>query len=124
MADPMTAYQKEVKRMHDTYGRDAEIPHPPTTGVPGPWNTRNVAGAPIGRPPIAARIEDLANQIAIAGHQVSETRQAYERASIERSKAESRFADLANALVQTIHEHREGTPENVAYQPGPSSLIR
>ncbi len=107
--DPkMVAYEAEVKRMTGQYGPGAEVPHRPI-------NT--LAAGPIGRPTVAARIEDLANQIASAGHQVTEARQAYEQAARGRAQAETRFSELATALLAAIHEHREGTPENMPYQP-------
>ncbi len=117
MADPMAAYEAEVKRMHATYGPQAEVPHPPRTPTGLLSGVTTVGGVPLSRQPVAARIEDLANQIASAGHQVTEARQAYEQAARARAQAETRFAELATALLAAIHEHREGTPENVPYQP-------
>lgn len=116
--DPkMVAYEAEVKRARGQYGPGAELPDPPK-GYTGLREGRlGTPTAPIGRQPVAARIEDLARQITVAGHQVTETRLAFDVAAQDRSKAEQRFSELAAALMQAIHEHREGTPENVPYQP-------
>lgn len=107
--DPKTAaYEAEVKRMTGQYGLGAEIPRPPT-------NT--LVGGPLGRQPVAVRIEDLANQAATAGHELTSAREEYLRAALVREQATKRFISVTEALFQAIQEHRERTPENVPYQP-------
>jgi hypothetical protein len=103
MAGLGNAYEYEKKRMHDTYGEDAE----------GPSIGRMV---PVERT-ITERLADFGKQVAEAGHQLHEARIAYRRAVEMKQKAETRFVDVSEQLLQAVHEHREGTPENVPYQP-------
>ena len=137
MDDPMAIHQAEVKRIRDTYGPNAEIPHPPiayeveklagaeqgrryTGETMSPMSGRlqavnTYAGAPINRPPVAVRIEDLASQAALAGRELAEAREEYQRAALVREQATKRFISVTEALFQAIQEHREGTPEGVPY---------
>jgi hypothetical protein len=67
--------------------------------------------------PIAARIATLAQQVTEAAQMLVEARTRHYEANIRRSKCEAEFAQVTEALMHAINEHREGTPENVPYQP-------
>jgi hypothetical protein len=113
MDEKQSAYEAEVKRMTETYGPGAEMPKAPSSvrmGISG-------ASTPIGRPPISARLEELANQVAMAGRELAEARDQYQQAALIREQTMKRFCSVADALMQAIHEHREGVPEGVPYQP-------
>jgi hypothetical protein len=88
--------------------------HDPIKGIPNTLRGMD-PGAPIGRQPVAARIEDLANQAATAGRELTEAREEYQRAALMREQATKRFISVSEALFQAIQEHREGTPEGVPY---------
>lgn len=108
MPDLTTAYDAEVKRraeLRDPYGQDAEMPRVKLGGGTLAANT------------LMGRIGDLAKQVTEAAHMLAEARDQHQRAAVGRQKAEHAFAAVSEALVQAIHEHREGTPENAPYQP-------
>lgn len=63
-----------------------------------------------------ARITRLSKEVAEASHALEGARQAFEKADRLRDECSTQFMHLSNELMQAIHEHREGTPENVPYQ--------
>lgn len=65
----------------------------------------------------AVRIAELAEQTAEAGHMLAEARAQYDEASRRMEKCRAGFFQVSEALLQAIHEHREGTPEGVPYPP-------
>lgn len=88
----------------------AEIPDLPYMAIGMP-------DSPLKRQTLAARIEDLANQAAVVSRELTEAREAYQRAALVREQATKRFISVTESLFQAIQEHREGPPENVPYQP-------
>ena len=100
MVEPTTSYEYDKARRGD-FDQKAE----------GPSLRVRTAETLMGR------IGDLAKQTTEAAHMLAEARDQYQRAAVGRQKAEAAFAAVSEALVQAIHEHREGTPENVPYQP-------
>jgi hypothetical protein len=96
-------YMADLKQQRERYGEPAE----------GPSLLRDR----VTTQPIAARISDLATQVADAAHRLEEARVQSRLAGEQRSKCEVLFAQASEALMQAINEHREGTPENVPYQP-------
>jgi hypothetical protein len=63
----------------------------------------------------AQRIADLAAQVTEAGHALQVARTRCNDALEERAVAEKVFIDVSERLMQAIHEHREGAPENQPY---------
>jgi hypothetical protein len=103
MAELKADYRAEIRAMRDRYGETAEVPSPLRDRV--------------ATQPIAARIADLAQQAAEAAHMLNEAREQSRKAGAQRATCEARFAALADDLIRAITEHREGTSENVPYQP-------
>lgn len=95
----MTSLMDDVKRPADEYAEIRRAPLLKTAQLP------------------SDRIADLAKQVAEAGRMLTEAREAFEETARRRRRCEDNFANVADALMQAIHEHREGTPEGVPYQP-------
>jgi hypothetical protein len=111
----MSGYMADVNRIAEAYGPGAETPrtsgyHPELTRM-----TEHVTPR-LDRETPASRIASLAKQATEAAERLAEARNQYERASSQRHKCEAEFASVSEQLVRAIHEHREGTPENVPYQ--------
>lgn len=103
-ASPPRQYGDEVRRMIGQYGPDAEMPRRPLP--------------PEGRPEtLMGQIGNLAKQVTGAAHRLAEARDQCQRAAVQRQQCEASFIKISEALMQAIHEHREGVPENVPYQP-------
>jgi hypothetical protein len=96
-------YVADLKQQRERYGETAEEPSGLRNRVP--------------TQPIAAKIATLAQQVTEAGQMLSEARSRHFEAAAHRSKCEAAFAQVTEALIHAINEHREGTPENVPYQP-------
>lgn len=109
MATLNEAYEAEVKRVRDTYGPDAEIPHSPY----GQIGVRGGLNGPTATP--SQRIADLAALVAEAGHALQVARTKCNEALEGRAMSEKAFAEVSERLMQAIHEHREGTPEHAPY---------
>lgn len=105
MATLKEAYDDEVKRMRDTYGPDAEVPHSPYGQIRGGMPTVLLSN----------RIAELAKQVSDAGQELEMAREQFNRAQDARATAEKVFIDISERLMQAIHEHREGTPVGVPY---------
>jgi hypothetical protein len=99
MATPRE-YEDEVKREHDRYGAMRRAPG---------------TAAPVGA--IEVLIAELSIEITEASHRLSMARATFIEASRGKQDEELHFAELADRLMSAIHEHREGTPENVPYRP-------
>jgi hypothetical protein len=97
-------YGAAVKRLYDRHDVMAEGP-----GRPGDLRVRTQS--------IAAKIATLAQKATEAADLLEEARVRHHTASGHRSKCEAAFAEAAAGLIQALNEHREGTPENVPYQP-------
>jgi hypothetical protein len=102
-------HDQEVRRMRDTYGPDAEMPKSPYGNLISSATSEPMA------PPAAARISELSKQLADAAHALADARFRARDAQDQRDKAETTFALVADSLLQTINEHREGMSENVPY---------
>jgi hypothetical protein len=114
MATLNEAYEAEVKRVRDTFGPDAEIPHPPygqirggTPPLPGSLNVPTMSPS--------QRIAELAQHVAEAGHALQVARAKFSEAQAGRSIAEKGFIEVSERLMQAIQAHREGADENVPY---------
>jgi hypothetical protein len=97
-------YEAAVKRLHDRHDVLAEGPSRPGDLRVPPQS-------------IAARIADLAQQVAEAAHALDDARGRARAASAQRSDCEAVFAKVSEALLCAIAEHREGPPENVPERP-------
>jgi hypothetical protein len=106
------AYEDEVKRMRSQFGEQAEIPNDPYSGH---LHVSVGPGTPVMTVP--ARISELAKQAAEAAHMLAEARSQYAQTQRHLEKCKAGFIQVSEALLGAIHEHREGTPENVPYQP-------
>ena len=113
MATLRERHEEEVKRMRDTYGKDAEIPHPPSSGRLGYTGLVSPGGTPV--TPVTQRLAELAQQVSEAGHTLHLARAQFMAAQEARGMAEKTFVEISERLLQTIHEHRESVPENVPY---------
>ena len=99
-------YREAMKQSRERYGPDAEISSP-SKGY----------GTLTPVMPIEQRIAELAKHVAEAGHQLAVARANYDEATRAKAKAHAVFAEVSSRLLEAIHEHREGTPEGVPYQP-------
>lgn len=66
---------------------------------------------------VPARITRLSKDVAEAGHALDGSRRALDTANRVNAEYDARFRHLSEELLRAIHEHREGTSENVPYQP-------
>lgn len=137
------AYESEMKRIAAA-GMPGIVRGAPTetgashvfTNMVGQWGPAD-PGYAVPKPPsglntpvqsASHRIAELAKQVTEAGHMLAEARAQHRNASISREKCEMQFAQVSDALVQAMSEHREGhsvaglstastSPEGVPYQP-------
>jgi chromosome segregation ATPase len=66
---------------------------------------------------VPARITRLSKEVAEAGHALDGARRGLDDVQRLKNECHARFTHLSEELMQAIHEHREGTPENAPYQP-------
>jgi len=131
MNDAMVAHLDHIAQIRATYGPNAEIPMYHAEQAQGAEQGKRYAGEPstatgdlrVGMlgptpplKPVAARIEDLARQLADVANALTAARRDYDAASQAKAAAGAAFSALSEQLLTVIQEHREGTPEGGSYQ--------
>lgn len=117
MADLKQDYDAAVKRLHDRHDVMAEMADVTTDYRANIFSEKAEKTSPLRESvptqSIAARIADLAKQVAEVAMRLSEARSRHREVSDQRSKCETLFAQVSEELVSALNEHRAGPPEGV-----------